>query len=141
VHRDVKPANLLLTADGDLKLADFGIARRAGEMVVQDSSGTPNYMAPEQMRGGAADPRSDLYAAGVVLYEMLTGHRPYRGTAFQIMQQCLKGEALPPSAIRPALGLRYDALLRSALAPELQRRFASAREFHSDLQAAGPTQL
>lgn len=135
VHRDVKPANLLLAPDGNLKLADFGIARRSGDRLVQDSSGTPNYMAPEQMRGGAPDPRSDLYAAGIVLYEMLTGSRPYAGTAFEVMQQAVKGDHRPPSQMRPALGERYDAMLRTALAPDPVRRYADAREFHSDLQA------
>jgi serine/threonine-protein kinase len=136
VHRDVKPANLLLASDGSLKLADFGIARRRGDHLVQDSSGTPNYMAPEQMRGGAADPRSDLYAAGVVLYELLTGSRPYLGTAFEVMQQALAGRHAPPSRRHPPLGERYDAILGAALAPDPRHRYADARQFHSDLQAA-----
>ncbi len=135
VHRDVKPANLLVAPDGSVKLADFGIARRSGDQLVHDSSGTPNYMAPEQMRGGAADPRSDLYAAGVVLYEMLTGSRPYRGTAFEVMQQAVRGRHLPPSALRAELGQRYDAMLRTALAPDPGRRYADAKQFDSDLQA------
>ncbi len=136
VHRDVKPANLLLGTDDTLKLADFGIARRAGEQLVQDSSGTPNYMAPEQMRGKPPDQRSDLYAAGVVLYELLTGSRPYRGSAVQVMQQALKGRHMPPSALRPALGRHYDTLLQLALAPNPQQRYACAGDFYSDLQAA-----
>jgi serine/threonine-protein kinase len=141
VHRDVKPANLLLTVDGDLKLADFGLARRVGDAAVQDSSGTPNYMSPEQMRGGAVERRSDLYAAGVVLYEMLTGVRPYRGTAFEVMQQALRGRPRPPSALRPELGRRYDALLSSALAPDSGQRPVNAQQFHSELQAAGIAHL
>lgn len=143
VHRDVKPANLLLAPDGSVKLADFGIARRAGEGPVHDNdhSGTPNYMAPEQLRGAPADPRSDVYAAGVVLYEMLAGGRPYRGSAFEVMQQALRGELVPPSARRAALGPRYDALLARALAADPARRFADARQFHTDLQAASSAQL
>ena len=140
VHRDVKPANLLLAPDGELKLADFGIARRAGERRVHDSSGTPNYMAPEQMRGKAADQRSDLYAAGIVLYELLTGSRPYRGSAVQVMQQAVQGRHVPPSVMRPVLGARFDVLLRLALAPDPLRRYAGAGDFHSDLQAAGLAQ-
>lgn len=137
VHRDVKPANILLARDGSLKLADFGIAAAAGVAVQNNpASGTPHYMAPEQMRGRPPEARNDIYGAGVVLYEMLTGCRPYTGTAFEVMQQALQGRPPLPSAMRPALGRHYDALLQAALAPEPADRLASALEFRSKLQAA-----
>ncbi|SFV04795.1 serine/threonine-protein kinase [Pseudoduganella namucuonensis] len=127
VHRDIKPSNLLLAADGGLRIADFGLACRAGPA---EAHGTPAYMAPEQMRG-QVDQRSDLYAAGVVLYQLLEGRKPYRGTPFEVMRLALAGEPPPlPRALA-----RYDAVLARALAPDAGRRFQTADDFLAGLHS------
>jgi serine/threonine-protein kinase len=136
VHRDIKPANLLLAEDGGLKLADFGLAGRIGGGV-QDNihGGTPNYMAPEQMRGCPAAPSHDLYSAAVVFYQLLTGSLPRSGTAFEVMQQTLRGGAPAASYFRPELSPAIDCLLERALAPDLVQRFSTADEFLMALDA------
>lgn len=136
VHRDIKPANLLLADDGSLKLVDFGLASRIGD-VVHDNihGGTPNYMSPEQMRGFAAAPSHDLYSAAVVFYQLLTGSLPRQGTAFEVMQQALRGEMPAPSLLRPELPPALDCLLEKALAPDLVQRFSTAEEFLLALEA------
>lgn len=128
VHRDIKPSNLLLDAGGALKISDFGLAVRAG---AASAHGTPGYMAPEQMRG-QADPRSDLFAAAVVLYQMLAGRRPFEGTPFQMMQLVLL-EAPPP--LPPALA-RFQAVIDRGLAKAPCGRFQHASEFLAALGAA-----
>lgn len=133
IHRDIKPANLLIGADGQLKVADFGLACMPQS---RGAGGTPNYMAPEQMRGAPADARADLFAAAVVLYQLLTGGRPYHGSAFEVVRQVLTGAPAPPSLRRPALGTRYDALLARALARAPAVRFQSAQQFQLALQLA-----
>lgn len=137
VHRDVKPANLLLTPAGQLKLADFGIACRIGEVVQGNTrSGTPHYMSPQQMRGAPADPGFDLYSAAVVFYQLLTGSLPRSGSAFEIVRQALDEEAPPASCLQPDLPPALDQLLQRALARDALRRFASAAEFLAALEAA-----
>ena len=125
VHRDIKPSNLLIDSRGGLKLADFGLASGPG---AASSHGTPGYMAPEQMRG-RADQRSDLYAAAVVLYEMLAGRRPHQGTPFQLMQQALT-EPPPPL---PAACAAFQPVLDIGLSKSPASRFQHASEFLSAL--------
>lgn len=126
VHRDVKPSNLMVDHHGRLLLVDFGLACRPG---AAPAHGTPGYMAPEQMRG-RVDARSDVYAAGVVLYRMLAGRLPYAGTPFEAMQQALRGQVPPLSAalpwLAPHMRAALDAVLARALAAEPEERFASA---------------
>jgi serine/threonine-protein kinase len=136
-HRDIKPANILITSTGQLKITDFGIARIESVALTQVTStiGTPGYMAPEQYRGDAVDHRVDLFSAGVLLYRMLTGEQPFRGSVEAVMYQILHKEPVPPSqvpgAMRPVF---YDALVAKALAKDKLARFESAAQFRGALE-------
>jgi hypothetical protein len=138
VHRDVKPDNIFITNDGSVKLGDFGIARidstsktHAGTVL-----GTPSYMAPEQIRGETADARSDLYAAGVILYQFLVGERPFSGGMVAVMQKVLMETPKAPSAHNPSIPETIDNVVMKALAKAPDARFASAAEFNRELTAA-----
>ena len=140
VHRDIKPSNLIVTKEGQLKVADFGVARidtsnlTTAGMVI----GTPSYMSPEQCRGLEADPRSDLFSAGVVLYELLTGVKPFRGNVQAIAYKICHEEPEPPSALSSlALPPAVDQLVAKAMAKEPAARFQDARAFHAALRDVG----
>jgi serine/threonine-protein kinase len=141
-HRDVKPANLILTNSGQVKLTDFGVARIADASLTQVSSaiGTPSYMAPEQFRGEGVDHRADLFACGVVLYRLLTGKRPFTGNVESVMYKILADHPPPPSEVtggaRPAA---FDAIVASALAKRADDRFQSAQEMREALRAIAGT--
>ncbi len=141
VHRDVKPANILLLANGTVKMTDFGIARFDSTDLTQAGSviGTPSYMSPEQCRGEAVDARSDLFSTGVVLYEMLSGERPFPGRNFaEIAHRLLT--APPPdirekcAAVSPALA----SIIERALAKQPADRYASAAEMAAALRQLAP---
>jgi eukaryotic-like serine/threonine-protein kinase len=139
VHRDIKPANLILLPDGRVKIADFGIARIEASELTQTGAvlGTPSYMSPEQFMGQPVDGRSDLFSCGVILYQMLTGERPFTGeSATTIMYKVLREEPPPPSQLNVALPPALDAVLRQALAKAPAQRFATGGEFAQALQAA-----
>lgn len=138
VHRDIKPANLLITANAQVKISDFGIARIESSTLTQAGSmiGTPSYMSPEQFRGEPVDGRSDVFSSGILLYQLLTGARPFSGSASIVMHQILNEEPAPPSQVLPALGARFDAVLAAAMAKLPARRHASARAFHDALVKA-----
>lgn len=138
VHRDIKPANLLVTRDGRIKVGDFGIARIDSSNLTQTGAmlGTPSYMSPEQFRGEAIDSRSDLYSAGVVLYQLLTGQRPFSGTTAAVMQQVLTQAPAPPSRLNALLPGALDAVVLRALAKAPEARFGGAAEFLQALDAA-----
>jgi serine/threonine protein kinase len=138
VHRDIKPANLLITANAQVKISDFGIARIESSTLTQAGSmiGTPSYMSPEQFRGEPVDGRSDVFSSGILLYQLLTGARPFTGSASTVMHQILNEEPAPPSRVLPALGARFDAVLAGALAKLPAGRHASARAFHEALVQA-----
>jgi response regulator RpfG family c-di-GMP phosphodiesterase/tRNA A-37 threonylcarbamoyl transferase component Bud32 len=141
VHRDIKPGNLLVTPEGQIKVTDFGIARIEASVLTQrgDMLGTPSYMSPEQYMGEATDGRSDIFAAGVILYELLTGERPFRGdSSGQIMQKILHDTPANVSELNPLVPPAVDWLIGKALAKDAQDRFASAREFQSALYDAVP---
>jgi serine/threonine-protein kinase len=133
VHRDIKPANILLNAEGRVKISDFGIARIESSNLTQSGQmfGTPYYMAPEQFLGQHAGPAADLYAAGVIAYELLTSIRPYSGGTPQIMRQVLDLETLPipPSRLNANVSASLDDVVLTALAKPIEDRFDNAVEF------------
>lgn len=130
-RRDVKPANLLVTSTGQVKIADFGVAsiESAPTAYHADVAGTPSYMPPEQFRGEATCGRSDLFSAGVILYQLLTGKKPFSGSASVVRQKVLAEEPTPPSRVNPDLGEAFDALMCRALAKNKSDRYPSAKVF------------
>jgi len=141
VHRDIKPANLLIETSGRVKLTDFGVARiqDSGEATRTQGSmvGTLKYMSPEQVQGRPIDARADLFAAGIVLYQLLTGKRPFDGdTDFSTIQQIVGHTPAPPSSFNPKLPVAIDAVVAKALAKSRDQRYPSAQDFLMALQAA-----
>ncbi len=138
-HRDVKPANIIMTTTGRLKVADFGIARIESQNLTQTHYmvGTPSHMAPEQFLGKAMDRRVDIYGAGVVLYQLLTGRAPFAGTTESLMYKVVNELPEPPSLVegadRPAW---FDPIVLRALAKRPDERFATAEEFKDAMLSA-----
>ncbi len=141
IHRDIKPANMIIEDDGRVKLTDFGVAR------IQDSGeatrtqggmvGTLKYMSPEQVEGQSVGAASDIFSAGVVLYQLLTDRRPFDGESyFSIIQQITTQNPPAPSSVNPMLPPALDAVVARALAKDKTQRFTSAQDFSSALQAA-----
>jgi eukaryotic-like serine/threonine-protein kinase len=139
VHRDIKPANLILTSAGALKVADFGIARIDATNLTMTGMvmGTPSYMSPEQCRGLPSDHRADVFSAGVVLYELLTGVRPFAGSMEAVTYKICHERPRAPSEIAAfALPASMDALVDRALAKDPADRFPDARAFQAALRLA-----
>jgi len=131
-HRDVKPANIIIMNSGKLKVADFGIARIDSSSLTQVGAvmGSPGYMAPEQYKGDAVDWHADIFAAGVILYQLLTGARPFTGSAESLAYKVCYESPPPPSAVAPTRELeRYDSVVARALSKSPAERYASAAEF------------
>jgi len=139
VHRDLKPENVLITSDGVLKLMDFGIALLEGAKRVTWGSfspavGTPDYMAPEQVRGERGDDRTDVYSVGVILYEMLAGEVPFRGdNSLAIMSQRVNQDAPRVDQVRPEVPLGLAAVVRRALMRDPSQRYPTMAAFAHDL--------
>lgn len=143
IHRDVKPGNVLVSEMGVAKISDFGIARiershvtQAGEML-----GTPFYMSPEQFDGLPADERSDLYSAGVIVYEVLVGRRPFDGQGGHLLRQVLQDDPPAASSVNPKLPPGADAVLARALAKRPEDRYPSVRDFADALHALFPKRV
>jgi serine/threonine protein kinase len=138
VHRDIKPANILITAGAQVKVTDFGIAKIESSTLTQVGAviGTPSYMSPEQFRGESVDGRSDLFAAGIMLYQMLTGVRPFSGAASVVMHQIMNVTPVNPSQLQPALNPAFDAMVQKAIAKHAGDRFQSALAFLAALTEA-----
>jgi eukaryotic-like serine/threonine-protein kinase len=134
VHRDLKPENILITAAGQMKIMDFGIAldesaRRLTWSGLSSTIGTPDYMAPEQVSGRRGDARTDIYALGTMLYEMLTGAMPYAGeNVYNVMRAKTGEDPRPPSQIRPDLDPHLEEIILHAIERQPRNRFASAAE-------------
>ncbi|HEY6527332.1 MAG TPA: serine/threonine-protein kinase [Cellvibrionaceae bacterium] len=136
IHRDIKPANLMVTEDAVVKITDFGIARMESSNLTQLGSviGTPSYMSPEQYRGEAVDARTDIFAAGIIFYQLLAGNHPFSGSASMLMEQILN-EAVPDiSRVNSEIAPAFDQLLKKALAKKPTERYGSAREFLDALE-------
>ena len=144
VHRDIKPGNIMLTADGKVKVMDFGIARALSDSqatMTQTNAvvGTAQYLSPEQARGEQVDARSDLYSTGVVLFELLTGRPPFTGdSAVAVAYQHVQQLAPTPSAITPDVPEPLDRVVLKALAKNREDRYSSAGSMLADLMRATP---
>ena len=139
MHRDVKPENLMITRDGVVKVADFGLARAFADAQITEAgnvTGTVQYLAPEQLQGEPADPRTDLYALGVVAFELLTGRLPFTGeTPMAIAYQHLHEPMPRPSSANPAVPASLDGWVASVTEKQRELRPESAAEARRDLEA------
>ena len=140
VHRDLKPENIVVAADDSTKIIDFGIASNAGARRItfsnlQSALGTPDYISPEQVKGKRGDARADLYALGVMLYEMLTGKVPWTGSSpFLIMNDRLLNNPVPPREIDPEISPQLQEIIYRALERDPRQRYGNAHELILDLE-------
>ena len=138
VHRDIKPANLMLTADDTVKVTDFGTAKILQFGTVQQTThvmGTPSYMSPEQVKGRPVDGRTDIFSLGVVMYEMLTGEKPFPGQSITtVIYKIVNEEPIPPRQLNPSIPAGLNEIVMRALAKEPDTRYQSCREMLEDLR-------
>ena len=144
IHRDIKPQNIMLLRDGTIKVADFGIAALENEIYENDGQaiGSIHYIAPEQARGESPDARSDLYSLGVVMYEMLTGQRPYTGdTLGEIAVKHMNAEAVAPRKIVEDIPVELERITMKAMNASITERYQTAAELLDDLDNFTQSQL
>ena len=140
VHRDLKPENIMVGPNDEVKLIDFGIAANAGSRrltfaKLTEAMGTPDYISPEQVKGKRGDARSDVYALGIMFYEMLTGKVPFTGpNPFVIMNERLLNHPIPPREVNPDVSLLLQEIIYRALERDPSKRYPNAREFALDLE-------
>src|SRR5437870_345184 len=139
IHRDIKPANLMLTADDTVKVTDFGTAEIGKFGTVQQTAhvmGTPSYMSPEQVKGRAVDGRSDIFSLGVMLYEMVTGEKPFPGQNITtVIYKIVNEDPVPPRQIDPSIHPGISAVVMRALEKEPEQRYQNCREMLEDLRS------
>ncbi|MGV0805467.1 protein kinase domain-containing protein [Mycolicibacterium setense] len=137
VHRDIKPENVLISDDGEVKIADFGLVRAVAEAKITSTSvilGTAAYLSPEQVSTGDADPRSDVYAVGILTYELLTGVTPFTGdSALTVAYQRMDNDVPAPSAVITGVPPQFDRFVRRATARDAAQRFADAADMRAEL--------
>jgi serine/threonine-protein kinase len=139
VHRDIKPENVLISDDGDVKIADFGLVRAVAEAKITSTSvilGTVAYLSPEQVSTGDAGPRSDVYSVGILAYELLTGVTPFTGdSALAVAYQRMDNDVSPPSAVIAGVPAQFDELVLRATARDPADRYADAQDIAAELDA------
>lgn len=138
IHRDIKPQNMIISKDGKVKVADFGIARAVSAQTMTSSAmGSVHYISPEQARGGFSDERSDIYSLGVTMYEMVTGRVPFEGdNTIAIALAHLEDAVVPPSVYNPEIPVSLERIILTCMEKKPERRYRSAQEVISDLRAA-----
>jgi serine/threonine-protein kinase len=139
IHRDVKPENVLISDAGEVKIADFGLVRAVAEAGITSDSvilGTAAYLSPEQVSSGSAGPRSDVYAVGILIYEMLTGLTPFRGdTALAVAYRRMDNDVPPPGSVIAGVPPQFDELVLCATARDPADRYADAQDMSAELDA------
>ncbi|MCB1887054.1 MAG: serine/threonine protein kinase [Rhodocyclaceae bacterium] len=138
VHRDIKPSNLIITSQGKVKITDFGVARLQSSELTQVGTviGTPSYMSPEQFMGLAADARSDVFSVGVMLYELLTGQRPFTGSMESLAYRICHENPTPASQVQPSVPQAFERIIDRALTKRAEERFPTAGAFRDTLRLA-----